>query len=476
MTGSPVSDSKVKSGAGSPSRSKRPSSSRAVGVIRVSEVGKRGGETFRSPVDQRNAIAQACARDGLKLVDVFEEFDVSGGAPLARRPGLGRAVELVESGDIGVIVVAYFDRLVRSLAVQAELLERVEAAGGKVLAVDVGEISADTASRWLSSTMLGMVSEYHRRVTAERTREAKRNAVAQGIPPFPNIPVGYRQRSDKRLERDPKTARYVSKAFEKRSNGATIKEVRAYLGERGITLSWHGVQAMLANRIYLGELRFGDMVNTESHEAIVDEVTWQRVQRMRSSRGRRPKSDRLLARLDVLRCGTCGARMVIGMSQNKYPFYRCPPVGDCPERVTISAEIAENTVIDAVQELLAGIEGSASVESGVNVAAGDLARKQEQLDAAFRTFDGFGEEQAARERLRDLGEARDRAREHHDQLVAASTPAITVSAAGDWDALTLDEQRALIRAVINRAVVRPGGVGADRITVEPRSITVEPRS
>jgi hypothetical protein len=34
-----------------------------------------------------------------------------------------------------VIVVAYLDRLVRSLAVQRELLERVEDAGGTIVAV-----------------------------------------------------------------------------------------------------------------------------------------------------------------------------------------------------------------------------------------------------------------------------------------------------------------------------------------------------
>ena len=37
----------------------------------------------------------------------------------------------------------------------------------------------------------------------------------------------------------------------------------------------------------------------------------------------------------------------------------------------------------------------------------------------------------------------------------------------DWDLLNLDERRALIRVVVDRAVVRPGR-GPDRITVEPR--------
>jgi DNA invertase Pin-like site-specific DNA recombinase len=99
------------------------------------------------------------------------------------------------------------------LAVQGEVVERIEQAGGPIVAVDVGEVRADTASRWLSSTMLGMVAEYHRRVTDERTREAKRRAIADGRPTFPNVPPGYRQRGDGRLEPHPTEAIVVRDAF-----------------------------------------------------------------------------------------------------------------------------------------------------------------------------------------------------------------------------------------------------------------------
>jgi hypothetical protein len=158
--------------------------------------------------------------------------------------------------------------------------------------------------------------------------------------------------------------------------------------------------------------------------------------------------------------------MVVGTSQGQYPLYRCPPVGGCPQRVTISAEAAERAVVDAVRELLAGTEGRASVEGGIGEAADELARRQDALDKAIRTFEGLEDEQAARERLQELRAARDEARERHDELLAASAPAITVSA-GDWNLLTLEERRALIRAVIERAVVAPGR-GADRISIEPR--------
>lgn len=96
---------------------------------------------------------------------------------------------------------------------------------------------------------------------------------------------------------------------------------------------FHGTQSLLASRIVLGELHFGEIVNESSHPPIIDTDTWSKVQRMRSPRGRHAKSERLLARLGVLRCATCGSRMVIGSTdQNgkRHYFYRCPPIGDCP--------------------------------------------------------------------------------------------------------------------------------------------------
>ena len=424
-----------------------------------------------SPREQTERIRSIAERDGLHLVETIEELDVSGGTPLAKRHGLRRAVEMVEAGDAEVVVVAYFDRLVRSLAVQAEVVERVERAGGQILAVDVGEVRAETAGRWLSSTMLGLVAEYARRSTAERTADAKRRAIARGVPTFANIPPGYRQRKDRTLEPNG-DAPAVAEAFRMRASGATIMDVRGHLATHGIKRSFHGTQALLRSRIVLGELHFGVLVNESAHEAIVDPDTWRRVQRQIVTRGRRPKSDRLLARLGVLRCGTCGARMVTGTTvqgrrRTPYSFYRCNPTSDCPRRVTISADVAEQVVVDAVKQILEGVAGTASMDDGIASARADVERAEQELDAAVRAFSGLEDVEAARERLAALRDARDVARDRLDDLRATVIPAVTLTA-DDWDDLTLAERRDLVRAVVDQAVVAPGR-GPDRITVEPRS-------
>lgn len=476
MTGSPESDNAVKSGATSPSRSKRSSSRRAVGVVRVSRVGARSGEQFVSPSEQAERIRAACVEDGLELVETIEELDVSGGAALAKRPGLRRAVEMVEAGEADTVIVAFFDRLVRSLKVQLEVAERVEGAGGTILALDIGEVGVGATGK-LTAQFLGAVAEYHRNVTKERTVEAKRRAIERGVPTFAKIPPGYRlkyaepdakgKRAVLGVEPDPATASVIAEAFRLRADGATVMEVRAYLREHGVERSFHGTQAILSSRMYLGELRFGELVNMASHPALVDADTWGRVQRMRSPRGRRPKSERLLARLGVLRCATCGARMVVGTAHSgRYHFYRCNPTSDCPRRVTMSADLAEQAVVDAVRGYLAN-ERETVIGGVLETAEHELEHAEAELAAAVEAFSGLDDVPAARERLLALRDARDVARDRLAETEPArGGPAVTLGGE-DWDRLSLDARRSLIRALVAEAVVKPGK-GQDRITVVPR--------
>ena len=440
---------------------------RAIGIVRVSQTNGREGDSFASPGEQADRIRSACDRDGFALVELIEELDVSGGTALERRAGLRRAVEAVEAGDADIVVASYFDRLVRSLRVQDELVSRVEAAGGQVLALDTGRVTNGSAGQWLSGTMLGAVAEYARRTAAERSGEAQARAVARGVLPYPNVPPGYERDADGILEADPATAPAVAAAFELRAAGAPIWEVRAHLAAHGIERSSHGVQSLLASRVVLGEIHFGKLVNLTAHEAIVSSETWQAVQRLKAPRGRRPQSERLLARLGVLRCATCDSRMVTGVqTQNgrSYGFYRCASVReDCSKRVTIGADMVEKLVTDEVRRVLSDAEGRASAGRSASVAAAELERAQADLEAAFRAFAGFEDEAAARDRLAELRLARDAAQERVERL-GSPAATLTVNAEVDWPKLTLDERRALIRATLQRVVVAPGR-GLERVSV-----------
>lgn len=99
---------------------------RALGYVRVSRVAARQGDSFLSPKLQRESIARVCQRERLELVEVLEELDRSGGD--AARPLWNQAIERVESGDVGAIVVWNLDRFSRSLVDALGAIDRIEAA------------------------------------------------------------------------------------------------------------------------------------------------------------------------------------------------------------------------------------------------------------------------------------------------------------------------------------------------------------
>jgi DNA invertase Pin-like site-specific DNA recombinase len=439
---------------------------RAIGIVRVSVVGGREGESFASPAEQRDRIEAACKAEGIRLATVHEELDVSGGRPLDQRDGLRAAIEAVEAGKADVIIAAYLDRLCRSLDVQRQLVERVESAGGEVRALDVGAVSHATATTKLSATLLGAFAEYQRDRARENARASHARAIARGVAPWPNIIPGYRKGPDDVLVPYTPEVEPVREAFRMRAEGAPVAKVRAHLAAHGIKRSEHGTASLLESRVVLGELVFGEHRNPAAHAQIVDRDTWKRAQEVTVPRGRMAPSSALLARLGVLRCAGCGGRMTVGTNRNgKYPAYRCPGKGaaDCDIRSSISASIAEGVVIAATRAAIADIDGRADGKANRRQAEADLASAESALDAAVSAFDGLGDLQAAKDKLGALGTAVDDARERLERLGAADL-ALTINGAEDWDKLSREGQRELIRTLIATATVSPGH-GADRITI-----------
>src|SRR6516165_3673905 len=170
---------------------------RDVVVVRVSEKGDREDEHFHSPEVRIEAARRWAKGRGERLVaSPIPEIDVSGRLPLSKRPGLLAAIEMIEAGRAEHIVVAYFDRLVRSLKVQLEVIERVEQAGGEIFALDHGKLTNGTAATRLSTNMMGAVFQYFAEVTGEKVTAAQARAVVRGVLPNSRIVPGYLRGED----------------------------------------------------------------------------------------------------------------------------------------------------------------------------------------------------------------------------------------------------------------------------------------
>ena len=210
---------------------------------------------------------------------------------------------------------------------------------------------------------------------------------------------------------EPAAAKVVLQAFKRRDQGASLLEIQAFLAENGIERALSGVAWMLRSRMYLGEIHFGELHNTRAHEAIVkDRALFERVQRRRVSRGRQAKSDRLLARLGVLRCGTCGSRMVINSDSGSY---RCGDTSAdrCRRRAAVKADRVEEMVLDAVRaySATADADGRASRRQQIREADEAIERASAGLDDTIRQLGELGllGRAASRETLEKLTTALD---------------------------------------------------------------------
>jgi DNA invertase Pin-like site-specific DNA recombinase len=434
-------------------------------VLRVSDQGERADDALHSPNTQLASVERSAADKGQTIVGVGKEIDVSGKRALSRRPGLLAAVEAVEAKEADAIVVAYFDRLVRSLKVQLEVVERIERAGGEIYALDHGKLTNGNAMERLTGHMIGAICEFYGNQIGEKTTTARIVATSLGRAPF-KTPLGY-LRKDGKLIPDPELAPVVVKAFEMRAAGKSGNDIRLYLAEHGVKRSTAGARKMLASRVYLGEISHGTAINLTGHEAIVSEELFDRVQRRTNTGGRKAKSERLLARQGILRCGSCGARMNVEANQVKYTFYRCPSGTDCPHRVTVSADHAEEAVREYTIERLRGARGRASTAAQFAACAERLKTAQDKLSKYLALVDP--DEPAAAQRIADLTADRDKAQAAADRVGVGAQQGVEMDAS-NWDNLSLTGRRRLVKLALARVLVAPASSGSgprDRLSFEP---------
>jgi hypothetical protein len=216
--------------------------------------------------------------------------------------------------------------------------------------------------------------------------------VARGVLPNSRISPGYVRGEDGVLVVERPKARIVVQAFRRRDRGASLVQIQAFLAKNGIERSISGVESLLRSRMYLGEIHFGELHNTRAHEPIIkDRALFERVQRRTVPRGRQAKSERLLARLGVLRCGTCGSRMVI----NSYTgSYRCGDTSAhrCQRRAAVKADRVEEMVLDAVRaySAAADVRGRASRKQQFREADEAIERANADLDDTIRQLGDLG--------------------------------------------------------------------------------------
>lgn len=434
---------------------------RAIGYVRVSRVGGRAGESFIAPDVQREAIASKVAAAGLELVALEEDFDASGRTN--ERPGFVRALEAVERGEASVIVVARLTRFARSVSGTMRALDRLEAAGGRLIACDV-DVDATTPAGRLTRTILASIAEFESELIRENWSTAQAHAIERGVKISNRANIGYRFDEAHRLEVDADAAELVVELFERRAAGASLSELERLTADRGRTIPRYFLRRLLSNRVYLGESSFGELVNLEAHPAIVSPALFDAVQgrQARAELERRrydPAVRSLLA--GIARCATCDHKMRRSPSgQKRIGVYGCRN-RECPSKATITEAHLDEFVTAQVLEW-AGPVADELVELELGDASGRarLERRLADLELALEAFvtspDGFGLEPAVfRAGVEARQAAVDEARQELDELADVDdAEAIRTTLREVWPELETAERRRLLAVVIDRVVVR----------------------
>jgi DNA invertase Pin-like site-specific DNA recombinase len=426
----------------------------------------RKGKQSKSVENQGLSVEDEAAERGAVVVGTFPEPNVSGGRDLDHRPQLEAAVQLLERREANVLVFDSFDRWHRYMPVQWEVMGRVKAVGGRIYALDYGWVTDETAAEWQRMTTAGTNAEFYRRVTREKTMKANRRNVRRGVFPGP-LPFFARQGEGKVAEHAAAKVKLMREAIRMRLEGTTIRECRAYLNRHGVEISYRGVQSAFTSKLLVGRIEYGGEVNLESFPPVIDPEMFGRLQKIRVARGRRSKSERLLARLRILRCGTCGGLLQVGTSRTSFATYKCGN-RDCERHVSISAAVAEQEISEFVRLRLKGLQGKSSKRASLRTAESELERANERLDSLIEMLGGFEDVAKTREKLAAARDDRDAKAERVRQLRRSFGPNVTLDAFRDWSEISFAGRRDLISAVVERATVAPGR-GTSRITVEPFS-------
>ena len=237
------------------------------------------------------AYIKSQAHEGWKLIpDHFNDGAFSGASLV--RPALQELLDAVRARKVDIIVVYKVDRLTRSLADFAKLVELFDEHEVSFVSVTQSFNTTSSMGRLTLNVLLSF-AQFEREVIGERVRDkisaSKRRGIWVGGP----IPLGYRS-VDKKLEIVPEDAALVRKIFGDYLRLGSIGELAASLEREGIkprprflangrTIAAERFMVgplahLLKNRFYIGEVVYQGETNRGEHEPILERELFDAVQ------------------------------------------------------------------------------------------------------------------------------------------------------------------------------------------------------
>jgi len=358
-------------------------------------------QEFNSLDAQREAceayIASQRSEGWVLVRDRYDDGGISGGT--LERPGLQRLQEDIEDGLVDVVVVYKIDRLSRSLADFAKLIDVFDRNGVTFVSV-TQSFNTTTSMGRLTLNILLSFAQFEREVTAERIRDKfaasrKKGMWMGGVPPY-----GYCVENRKLVIDEERAAhvRWIFACFIEIGSATELAREVAKQGIRtpkGNRIDKKYLYRMLNNRAYIGEAVHKGESYPGEHDAIIDRETWDKVhiilQESPRKRAARTRAD-APALLKGLLFGPDGAAFSPSHTRKAgrlYRYYVSQTIlkhgaGSCPVARVPAAEI-EAAVIDQLRaifrqpEIVAGTWKAACKKAG-GISEADALKALQQLD------------------------------------------------------------------------------------------------
>jgi site-specific DNA recombinase len=241
--------------------------------------------------DAAQAYIRSQAHAGWTLIrHRYDDGGFSGGS--TDRPALQQLIADIKAHKIDVVVVYKVDRLTRSLADFAKLVELFDAYVVSFVSV-TQQFNTTTSMGRLTLNVLLSFAQFEREVTAERIRDKIGASKRKGLWVGGVVPLGYQARDRKItiVEEEARTVRHIFRRYlelgslnrllvDLRTTGIKTK-VRPLSNGRtigGIPFSRGSLAAFLRNRFYIGEVRYKGEIFPGEQPAILDRALFEAVQ------------------------------------------------------------------------------------------------------------------------------------------------------------------------------------------------------
>lgn len=263
-------------------------------------------QAFNSLDAQREAgeaYVKSQASEGWRLSPRrYDDGGFSGGS--MERPALRQLLADIDAGLVDVVVVYKIDRLTRSLADFARIVEQFDAREVSFVSVTQAFNTTSSMGRLTLNVLLSF-AQFEREVTGERIRDKIAASKAKGMWMGGVPPLGYDlpPPGTRTLQVNEAEAEVVRQIFRRYLELGSVHHLQAELARSGIVskrrvtgsgkvaggvpLGRGALYHLLRSRIYLGQIPHKDTFYPGAHAAIVDPALFEQARAMLSKGTRR---------------------------------------------------------------------------------------------------------------------------------------------------------------------------------------------